>query len=88
MSKRKSSKTAEPTPAKEGLWDDWKPPTRAPYLENNPFAHLTEDEARTRLRELYPQLRAIQHEIEHLERIALSFNIVYMGPDGIVRKAV
>ena len=88
MSKRKSSKTAEPTPAKAGLWDDWKAPTRTKYLEDNPFAGFTEDEARARLKELYPQLRAIQHEIVYLERIALSFNIVYKGPDGVVRKAV
>ena len=81
-------KTDKPTPTKDGLWDDWKAPTRAEYLENNPFADWTEEQARDRLKDLYPQLRALQIEIEHLERIALSFNIIYMGPDGVVRKAV
>jgi hypothetical protein len=63
-------------------------PTRQPYLENNPFASLTLEEARARLKDLYPQLHDLEFEIDQLRRIVVSHNITYMDRDGIVHRAV
>jgi hypothetical protein len=62
-------------------------PTRAPYLVDNPFASLTEEEARARLKDLYPQWRDLQYEIEQLERVVRSYSIVYFDQDGNVCRA-
>ena len=63
-------------------------PTRTPHLVNNPFASLTKDEAEARLADLYPQRAQLEYEIAQLQRIVLSYNVMYYDKDGKVCRAV
>jgi hypothetical protein len=62
-------------------------PTRAPYLADNPFAHLTKEEAYTKLTDRLRLLDKLQWEVDQLRRIVLSFNIMYYDQDGNVCRA-
>jgi hypothetical protein len=63
-------------------------PTRAAMLKDNPYAHLSKEEAQALLHEATLRLRAAQQEERLLGTVVASYNTVYMLSDGSIHKAV
>jgi len=89
---RKKSKAVEivdETPASDPTKkakETWVP-TRAAYLANNPYAHMTKDEVQARLDVIRLPLQALQDEYEHLINVLASFHMAYTDAAGVVRIA-